>query len=130
MLAPLDPRLRGPLGDEEEPEGFIACIELDVACDGRTLLDLLVQHGYRAERLTGGPAAVFVVEAIEPIEITLRRGDDAPLDDEPACDAVVLAKRMRSWHPGSQTYIDGVTCVDDLLGQEKRDTFTKDTTRR
>ncbi|MDI3288341.1 hypothetical protein [Polyangium sp. 15x6] len=117
-LTPLEPRLRGPLAEDElEPDRFADCIEIDVAGDELALVDLLDRLGHRAHRLTGAMAPVFVVEAFETVEITVRPGDTPP-DDEPTCNAAELASRMRSWLPKYAYLIDGAapTCRTDLTG--------------
>lgn len=95
MLDPLDPRLRGPLADEDllGPERLVDCIELDVACDAPTLLDLLARFGQRAAPLTEGPTWLFLVDSFGPVEITLRSGKAR--SDEHTCDAAELAARLR-----------------------------------
>jgi hypothetical protein len=102
MLAPLEPRLRGPLAEDEEiPDRFAAGIELDVACEEPcVLLDLLDRFGYRAERLTGLSGVVFSIDALVPIEVALRGvGVDEEIHPgEPACDDEQLEELMRTWY--------------------------------
>jgi hypothetical protein len=100
LLSPLAPPLRGPLAqDSEKPDCFVASIEIDVTAESpRPLLDLLAPEGYRAERLTGGPALVLSVDALVPIEITLRRGSGAPSPWAPACTAAELEQILIDWH--------------------------------
>lgn len=109
MLSPLDPRLRGPLAADaadDDLDYFPACIEIDVAANALALVDLVDRLGYRAEPLSGGERESFFVDALEPIEITLRKTNALP-SGESACDVATLEARMRRGFPSSDRFFLG-----------------------